>query len=26
MDNQTILSPARFKTGEVIYPMANAQR
>ena len=26
MDNQVILTPARFKTGEVIYPMADARR
>jgi branched-chain amino acid transport system substrate-binding protein len=26
MDNQVILTPARFKTGEVIYPMANARQ
>ena len=26
MDNQVILTPAQFKTGDVIYPMANARR
>jgi branched-chain amino acid transport system substrate-binding protein len=26
MDNQVILTPAQFKTGEVIYPMANARQ
>ena len=26
MDNQVILTPARFKTDVVIYPMANARR
>jgi len=26
MDNQVILTPAKFKTGEVIYPMADAKR
>jgi hypothetical protein len=26
MDNQVILTPARFKTGEVIYPIADARR
>ena len=25
MDNQVILTPAQFKTGEIIYPMANAR-
>jgi hypothetical protein len=25
-NNQVILTPARFKTDEVIYPMANARR
>ena len=25
MDNQAILTPAQFKTGEIIYPMANAR-